>query len=178
MLSSESAGKDCRMIQLFMGDEIRSNLNRSTDDKVQDYKLEPMDVNAVQPKLSKRFCYRCGDRHGGECRFINAQCRYCKKTGHIEKVCILKKKSMRKNINFTEDENDFHLNGIYNFKNEGRIPSFVVHLLLEGIPVELQLDTGASFSLINEHTWRIIQSQRQHLILKPSSLSLRTWTYQ
>ncbi|CAH2085636.1 unnamed protein product [Euphydryas editha] len=176
MLSSESAGKDCRMIQLFMGDEIRSNLNRSTDDKVQDCKLEPMDVNAVQPKSSKRFCYRCGDRHGGECRFINAQCRYCKKTGHIEKVCILKKKSMRKNINFTEDENDFHLNGIYNFKNEGRTPSFVVHLLLEGMPVDMQLDTGASFSLINEHTWRIIQAQRQHLVLNPSSLSLRTWT--
>ena len=38
-------------------------------------------------------CFRCGDlsHAANECRFRYAECRYCKKTGHIKSNCFTKK---------------------------------------------------------------------------------------
>ena len=101
---------------------------------------------------------------------------FVKKKGHIEKICTLKKKSFKHNINFTEDEVDTYLNGIYSVEIKNNTPCFIVELLLEEVPVIFQVDTGASFSLINEHTWHKVRRQHQYLVLKPSPLTLRTWT--
>ena len=38
-------------------------------------------------------CYRCGNKHtSAKCRFKNATCNFCHKTGHIAKVCLSKAK--------------------------------------------------------------------------------------
>jgi hypothetical protein len=38
-------------------------------------------------------CMRCGGNHAAAtCRWINEECRYCHKTGHIARVCLSKKK--------------------------------------------------------------------------------------
>ncbi|XP_052747502.1 uncharacterized protein K02A2.6 isoform X1 [Bicyclus anynana] len=61
-------------------------------------------------------------------------------------------------------------------QSETKILPFVVELLLEDIPVVLQVDTGASFSLVNEYTWKKIKYQNKQITLRPVSLTLRTWT--
>ena len=36
-------------------------------------------------------CYRCGAKHKpSECKFREAECHFCKKKGHISKVCFAK----------------------------------------------------------------------------------------
>ena len=41
-------------------------------------------------------CYRCGDSHlATNCRFSDAICHFCKKRGHIAKVCRTKRNSVR-----------------------------------------------------------------------------------
>lgn len=100
MLSAESAGRDVRMIQDAAGGGITLPPSPGTSQQFLSSPLnttphamvEPMDINAVQSKSIVRLCYRCGDRHAGECRFVNTICRYCKKKGHIEKICLSKKK--------------------------------------------------------------------------------------
>ena len=46
---------------------------------------------ATKRKLStsiSTLCYRCGGDHSSDtCRFRTAECRFCKKIGHISKVC-------------------------------------------------------------------------------------------
>lgn len=121
-----------------------------------------------------RLCYRCGDRHGG---VINTTCHFCKKRGHLEKICTSKKNTYKKtSVNFTDDQPDIHLNGIYSIQYDTRVPPFVIEVLLENVPIVLQVDTGASFSLVNENTWKKIRYQNQHITLQPISLTLRTWT--
>ncbi|XP_045782541.1 uncharacterized protein K02A2.6-like [Maniola jurtina] len=175
MLAAETAGKDCHMIQSSTNTDSSSISSNTATNTNQSPSVEPMDINAVQTKTNIRLCYRCGDRHGGECRFINATCRFCKKIGHIEKICLLKKKS-KKNINFTDEEIPTRLNGIYSMQCETKVAPFVIEVILEGIPVILQVDTGASFSIVNEYTWKKIEHQNRHIILQPVSLTLRTWT--
>ena len=36
-----------------------------------------------------RKCYRCGNKNhiAPECQFTKTVCKYCKRTGHLEKVC-------------------------------------------------------------------------------------------
>lgn len=175
MLSAESAGRDVRLIQ---GDAVSGSCTSGQPQQLPtpmcQTTVEPMDINALQSGRT-RFCYRCGDRHPGECRFINTVCRFCKKKGHLEKICLHKKKTMKRDINYTAQEED-HLNGIYCIKSGSRIAPYEVTISLAGVHVQMQVDTGASFSIINEQTWNSIRDRLPHSALRPSNLSLRTWT--
>ncbi|XP_061729319.1 uncharacterized protein K02A2.6-like [Cydia pomonella] len=140
---------------------------------------EPMDVNAVHSKrtsggTSTRLCYRCGDHHGGECRFANAICRYCKKKGHLEKICLAKKKGGNRTVNYThiDEEQDEYIGGIYNVDTDNRVPPFDVQVALNGAPQRMQVDTGAAYSLLNERTWRALARPP----LRQPPIALRTWT--
>ena len=46
-----------------------------------------------EPQYNAQTCFRCGDpsHSPNECRFRYAECRYCKKTGHIQSNCFTKK---------------------------------------------------------------------------------------
>lgn len=157
MLSSENAERDARMMQ-----GVTSMVTPPIH--------EPMDVNVMQPKASARLCYRCGNRHGGECRFINAICHFCKKKGHIEKICTAKKKSRR--VHFADDA-DMQLNGIYKLENPTvRVPAYRVNLKLNDVSVIMEVDSGAAFSLINESTW---EQMRGCSTLGALHNRLRTW---
>lgn len=178
MMSAENAGRDARMIQNDAarqrhGATVESMTAPDGDNLTAPF--EPMDINAMQTSTSIRFCYRCGDRHSGECRFTRAVCRYCKKKGHIEKVCIAKKKDSK--INFSVEETQGHMNGIYCFETPaGSVSAYRVRVTLDEIPVVMEIDTGASFSLINERTWQTVRDTRTRRSLKPSFLNLHTWT--
>jgi hypothetical protein len=178
LLSSESAVRDVRMIQHASTSATSGSMQQSlfpSQDATTG--VEPMDINAVQTRPISRFCYRCGDRHPGECRFVNTVCRYCKKKGHLEKICLSKKKKMNRDINMTvEVEYEDHLNGIYCVQGRGRVPPYEVEVHIAGIKVVMQVDTGASFSIINEDTWYKIQFRLPRDILRPVFFSLRTWT--
>nr|XP_026499742.1 uncharacterized protein K02A2.6-like isoform X1 [Vanessa tameamea] len=173
MLSSESAGRDVRIIQRAASTSVISDLPTHATTPEGDAP-EPMEVNAVQATPNLRMCFRCGNRHPGECHFINAVCRYCKKRGHIEKICIKKKKSTNKNVHYTEECDDY-LNGIYNVKSSSRIPPFEVEVFLFDMPVRMQVDTGASFTLINEYTWNMLRKHLPCNALQQVQLYLRTW---
>lgn len=169
MFTYESAGKDARMIQdAAAADTPATTPTTSTG-------VEPMDINAVQSKPSVRLCYRCGDQHAGECRFVNTVCRYCKKKGHLEKICLSKKRNTNRNVNFADDQED-QLNGVYCVQSTCRVQPYEVETSLAGMPVRMQVDTGASFSIINEGTWRSLSSHLPRATLRPTQLTLRTWT--
>lgn len=172
MLSAESAGKDARMMHGAPPAEYVTTSSPYASG-TSPPAPEPMDVNAMKAKLNTRLCYRCGDRHGGECRFVNAVCHYCKKRGHIEKICTAKKKNSLGKVNYTDDESDIQLNGIY--KVDGartRLPAYELRLSLDGVPVIMEVDSGAAFSLVNERTWSRLQPRAAP---RPLTSRLRTW---
>ena len=66
--------------------------------------VQPTHINVLQKKPNRTatppsngaVCYRCGDPHlATNCRFSDAICHFCKKRGHIAKVCRTKRNSVR-----------------------------------------------------------------------------------
>ena len=68
--------------------------------------LPPRQARVAQPD-----CYRCGAKHKpSECKFREAECHFCKKKGHIAKVCLSKNKksSSRTNQLVTEEGDTYN----------------------------------------------------------------------
>ncbi|KRY81560.1 hypothetical protein T4D_4414 [Trichinella pseudospiralis] len=43
------------------------------------------------PAMNGGGCYRCnGDYHASRCKFINEECHFCEKIGHVERACFTK----------------------------------------------------------------------------------------
>ncbi len=53
----------------------------------------------------------------------------------------------------------------------------VIDILLDDVPVKMEVDTGASTTVISQATFRLIQ-QRNRIDLRPSKVRLKTYINQ
>ena len=122
--------------------------------------------NHATPPVSS--CYGCGGTHWKKnCPFKEAICHKCQKKGHIQKVCRKDKNTSSKSTSFNRAQSNANTNyyaettssatgsdamneyaGIYmNTTDSGKKP-YLVKLILNGISVEMELDTGAARTLM------------------------------
>lgn len=93
-------------------------------------------------------CYRCGGKHKPtDYRFQEAECNYRKKKGYVAKVCHSKARTVQK-----AQTRILKLKSIpYFFHTKEHSPMpILVMLHINGIDLEIKLDTGATLSLISE----------------------------
>ncbi|KAJ8348989.1 hypothetical protein SKAU_G00275780 [Synaphobranchus kaupii] len=120
----------------------------------------------------QRSCYRCGESHSSDvCRFKDVDCRFCRKRGHISRVCRQKERegnkgpqSGKRRGNWAhrvaelsptppeeyEDEEE-EIAVVLVVHDEPPSP-MVVEVDLNGCKVSFEVDTGASRSVIGEAT--------------------------
>ncbi|EDO42391.1 predicted protein, partial [Nematostella vectensis] len=83
-----------------------------------------------------------------KCKFINATCHYCHKVGHIERVCLSKKKKQQDQTNVATDNSSGHCSPdeeystLYRVETKGVTPPLNFDVLVDGTKVSFQLDTG------------------------------------
>lgn len=71
--------------------------------------------HASKHHVQRKACFRCGDpdHYADKCKFKSTVCNCCKKSGHLEKVCLYKKKKKTLNAHHVEEaeiiKNVFHL---------------------------------------------------------------------
>ena len=104
----------------------------------------------------------CGEAHTLQsCRFKNQNCRFCKKQGHIKKGCKKKKASGkpqsddRHPVRYVDDVDDSAAFGeLYHVHESNSEPTIVVPVQINRTKVSMELDTGASVSVMSESTWK------------------------
>ena len=126
----------------------------------------------------KPTCHRCGVPHlAPACRFINEKCRSCGKIGHISKVCGSRGKEKQGSIYqqslkdsttshhrtnkidssaHTTYANPSDTNAYTMLNISSRSAPIIISLTLNGHPTTMELDTGASYSVVGETSLRSI----------------------
>ena len=112
----------------------------------------------------RKACYRCGRRNHAakDCRFADATCNYCHKKGHIAPACLKKKNASGKNtkhVAAVSDESDSDASSIDMVKSSSAMP-IMVTLHVEGKALEMEVDTGAAYSVIYSGTSLTLESSR------------------
>ena len=148
----------------------------------------------TKPKaLATAPCTRCGGKHSPKtCRFKDYTCRSCEKKGHLAKVCRSKTQHYSKrqpqqrkplpthqvHEDTTEDQSDYSeedswLMNVYSVKKSTPI---TVNVEINSIPLNMEVDTGASASLISMATYKSMWLTSQPPPLKQTDVKLRTYT--
>ena len=186
-VTQELASKDIHVLQTPTNTATVNKVASSHDKSTFASKAQPKPPRPNNP--SNKQCFRCGDKShtAPKCKFINAKCHYCSKIGHIERVCLSKKResqpqsqsNRRKqtgaNVVDVEPESssvdDYHTN-ICNINDNVNHP-VCVDVLVDGKQIKFQLDTGAGVSLINK---RDFVKHFGNFPLTPPSVKLSSYT--
>ena len=128
-------------------------------------------------------CYRCGRPHlATQCKFRNAVCHYCKKRGHLARVCkarLARNQSGKTHLveqvaaNSAEEDTEC----VFEISNSSTAP-YMLDVYLNDVQLKMQLDTGASVSVINELTYKRIERESFVTPLQPTATKLRSYTGQ
>ena len=143
-------------------------------------------------------CYCCGESHlATQCRHKDTTCRYCKKRGHLAKVCKIKerKESAPKAPNPTQgtthprrqncvqehpgtqeslSDTEYGMNVVVNEHSD----PYLVDVYVHDTPVKMELDTGAAVSVINSETLDLVKRTYPELTLTQAESKLKTYTGQ
>ena len=142
----------------------------------------------------KITCHRCGKQGhtGAKCIHKDKRCHYCNKVGHLSSVCTLKKKDARSgkekskcgkvhpthtldaaeasDSSESEEEFDAKHNHVHHAAGtRSHTKKLTTTLLLDGIEILMEVDTGAELSTI---PFSHFKEKLGHIPLKPSTVSL------
>ncbi|BHF81047.1 hypothetical protein SprV_0702417600 [Sparganum proliferum] len=129
------------------------------------------------PAPSKQLpsCYRCGQHHirWSDCRHQKTVCQFCKKIGHIERVCFSKRRA-NTNTHVTYPNPAGDAEAILRmFSANALLQSpYTITLPVDRHPVKFEIDTCSAVTLINEASLQKLPS------LLPASSTFRSYTGQ
>lgn len=162
----------------------------------------PLPVMPIRAKDTPRKsggpgpCYRCNsNKHlATNCPFKQAECHKCGKKGHIVKACRSsiskftptkgKKTQKTHQLSMTQDASPQRRNqkinppiyDLFRVANSSVEP-MVVNIQLNGKEVPMEVDTGASRTVMGETTFqKLLGHQLEGNAVQPSKVRLRTYT--
>lgn len=162
--SMEIAIQDTKLLQ-------GANIHRM---QAQQSSAQVIQAKRNSPSNEEYACMRCGgNNHASKkCKFINILCNYCHKRGHIERVCL----SKRRDVKAVEEEipntdTEVPVNNI--MINRTAIDPIWVTPIVKNIPLRMELDTGAAVSLL---PYSLYTKYFSNETLRPCKSTLRTYS--
>ena len=140
--------------------------HKSSPDTVQ--AVTQKKIPPAKPKTFEFTCYRCGNKHSSadDCRHRKTVCHQCGKVGHLARVCRTAtkgqlSKTLREELvataqettsNSSECEYSFNEVNSTTTHDYSRPPPYYIQVEIEGQPVQMEIDTGASVSIVSAKT--------------------------
>ena len=133
-------------------------------------------------------CYRCGGPHlAPECKFKEVFCTFCKKKGHLAKICRAKLQNddasqPGQKLNLVEehseesDPENANCYLMFAIRSTCGDP-ITTDVCINSIPITMEVDTGASLSILCLNTYELIAQQYDIGALEESTATLHRWYY-
>jgi hypothetical protein len=135
-------------------------------------------INNVEDnqQSSRSECFRCGEKHApNSCKFRELKCFNCDKIGHIAKVCRSTRRGIKQaefpqrretgSRGKREQETEVKMvnaqsaqveeYSLYNTREKTKDKSISIDVELGGQPIKMELDTGATKTIISEEKYRV-----------------------
>ena len=149
---------------------------------------------AKQPQASGNSnspCSRCGGQHlATHCKYKESKCHFCQKKGHLARVCQTKQRSSNKGQGksprqpgrthlvesthqLSGDEPDTY--SLFTVTSSSGRP-LLVTVNIHSTTLDMEVDTGASRSLVSEMTYNKLKKQTDLPPLQSTTAQLRTYT--
>lgn len=142
-LSKESCYKSSSAVPLLYSSVRASGHQNSVKSDV---------VNQDAEVQKKELCFACGgDRHNfSKCKFKKVVCSKCKRRGHIAKVCQTKScLVIDENDGFSDlDQSGVNTITLFAVDQVNAVAPFLVPVIINNVPIEMELDTGAGISIL------------------------------
>ena len=150
---------------------------------------------SVKTKVDGKQCFRCGSSQhmADRCSHVKSTCSYCKKSGHLAKVCFKKKRESSCNLTHQvtatpaqegtptedgEDTNNLFTVYMKSVKSSGSStttpPLYKLTVSIEDKMVPMEVDTGSSVTLLSSADFSKLGGQID--TLKPSTVILKSYT--
>ena len=152
------------------------------------HRVNHREKNVKSPCVNQE-CYHCGGKYdASSCKFRDAQCYKCERKGHLAKKCrgerkangtreskqtSFKSKQPTHLVKDDSGEEDVYAETMYHIYGENKGKAFEVTMELCGEPHKLEIDTGATRTVLNERTYNKLSAK---LELKSTKAILSTYT--
>ncbi|XP_014665329.1 PREDICTED: uncharacterized protein LOC106807502 [Priapulus caudatus] len=116
-------------------------------------------TSAAPSQRRKLQCYRCGrfefPHEGGVCPANGVECRKCGRVGHFAKWCRAKG-NPSENVKHVSAAPDQHEEYVFKCESESVVRKPVFSVSVNGVPVSMVADTGASCTMMSEGTFELL----------------------
>lgn len=184
-LAAETATKDAVELRKPMPTAAAENVN-----KLKACRSHPHTTGATSKPSAALLCTRCGrnNHEQSSCYFKNKFCLLCSKKGHTKKMCKTKgvKSDKKGKVNLmndpSESTSDEEYSTTMNFVgstnyvvNKVMVKPIVVNMLVNDVPIDMELDSGSPVSLMPLKTFNQL-FKSETMKLRRSDLCLSTYT--
>lgn len=124
------------------------HFRRESQNKREVQKLEKKLQKRENLKIENKHCYRCGNTEhmADQCKFKEVICHYCKKKGHLRRMCLKEKRTINMIEQPTIETAVYEISKIDSNAERKKIKC---NVMVNNKSIEFEIDTGAPVTLIN-----------------------------